>query len=399
MSQPKSDKAGSQLGSEELIAKPRTDRIPVAGPWITQKEIDYVTDAAVTCWYDHAGAYTRRFEDAFALRTGRRHAVALPSCTSGIHLALAALGIGPGDEVIVPDLTWIATAAPISYVGAAPVFADVDPVTWCLDPDAFESCITERTKAVIPVDLYGGMPALDQIEKIAARHDIAVIEDAAEAAGANYGGREAGSWGVASTFSFHGSKTLTTGEGGMLLCDDDALFERILFLRDHGRRPGDVSFYNREVAFKYRMSDLQAAMGLAQLERLDKLVRRKREIFRWYWERLEPLPGITLNAEPAGLFNVYWMVSLVLGPEIRLSREDLRLALKAEGIDTRPFFLPLSSIPAYRGSSQAVEAARRNMESYRVGPRAINLPSALCLTEDDVERVCKVIGLTLNKTP
>lgn len=383
----------------EFIALPEPGKIPVAGPWITQRELQYVADAAATCWYGNAGAYTRRFEAAFAHRTGRKHAVALPSCTSGLHLALAALGIGAGDEVIVPDLTWIASAAPVSYVGATTVFADVDPVTWCLSPESFESCITERTRAVIPVDLYGGMPAMDEIVEIAGRHGIAVIEDAAEAAGASYRGGEAGSWGVASTFSFHGSKTLTTGEGGMILCDDDGLHERVLFLRDHGRRPGDVSFCNQEVAFKYRMSDLQAAMGLAQVERLDELVHRKREIFSWYSERLSGVTGLILNQEPRNTINVYWMVSIVMEPGTGMLKDDLRSALSAHSIDTRPFFNPLSSIPAYFDTPEAIRAREENVYSYRISPHAINLPSALSLSEADVEVVCSALKSCFSAAP
>ena len=248
------------------------ERIPVSGPWITQKEIDYVTDAAAHAWYSQANMYHERFEKAFAEYVGVRFATALPSCTSAIHLALLALGVGPGDEVVVPDVTWIASAAPITYVGATPVFADIEPDTWCLSADSFEACITPRTRAVIPVDLYGNMPDMDALGKVAARHGVAVVEDAAEAIGSEYRGRKAGSFGDAATFSFHGSKTLTTGEGGMLLANDEKIFRRASFLRDHGRAPGDKLFYNTEVAYKYKMSSMQAALGLAQLERIEELV-------------------------------------------------------------------------------------------------------------------------------
>ena len=195
------------------------EKIPVSGPWITQKEIDYVADAAKTAWYSNANVYNLRFETAFAEYLGVKYAISLPSCTSAIHLSLLAIGVGPDDEVIVPDITWIATAAPISYVGATPVFADIDPKTWCLSAESFEECITPRSKAVIPVDLYGNVPDWDAILTIARKHDIAVIEDAAEAIGSEYRGKRAGSFGVTGTFSFHGSKTMTTGEGGMLVTD------------------------------------------------------------------------------------------------------------------------------------------------------------------------------------
>src|SRR6186997_3303179 len=197
--------------------------IPIAGPSITQKEIDYVTEAVKTAWYDGANVFHARFERAFAAHCGRRHAVCLPSCTSGLHLALLALGVGPGDEVIVPDATWIASVAPVCYVGATPVFADIDAQTWCLSSDAFEAAVTPRTKAAIVVDLYGSMPDWSRISEIASRSSITLIEDAAEAIGSLWRDRPAGSFGVMSAFSFHGSKTLTTGEGGMLVLDDARL--------------------------------------------------------------------------------------------------------------------------------------------------------------------------------
>lgn len=364
------------------------NRIPIAGPWITQKEVDYVADAAAHGWYDGAGVYLQRFERAFAEYLGVRHAVALPSCTSAIHLALAALGVGPGDEVVVPELTWIASAAPIHYVGAVAVFADVDPVTWCLSAEALADVITPRTKAVIAVDLYGGMPDLEAIRTVAGRQGIVVIEDAAEAVGSEYRGRRAGSLGDVGVFSFHGSKTLTTGEGGLLVTNDAALFQRVLALRDHGRPPGDRAFWNREVAFKYKMSALQAALGLAQLERIDDLVARKREIFGWYRRRLSDVPGITLNAEPADTKNSYWMSTLLFDPPWNLTKEEVLARLAERGIDGRPFFYPLSSLPAFQGSSQAEAARWRNRISYRISPRGINLPSALSLTEEQIDRVC-----------
>jgi perosamine synthetase len=363
------------------------ERIPVAGPWITQREVDYVADAARTAWYDQAASYNDRFEQAFAAYLGVRFAVTLPSCTSAIHLALLALGVGPGDEVIVPDITWIATAAPVNYVGATPVFADIDQRTWCLSADSFEACITPRTKAVIPVHLYGGVADMDRINSIAARHGIAVIEDAAEAIGALYHGRRAGSLGDCGVFSFHGSKTLTTGEGGMLVTNQQQLWERVQVLRDHGRKPGDRMFFNSEVAFKYKMSALQAALGLAQLERIDELVRRKREIFRWYEEALAGISGIELNCESRDTLNSYWMVTIVGESHSTWRKEELMESLAAAGIDSRPFFHPLSSIPAYRDRQCAALARRRNVVSYRISPCGVNLPSGFNLTKDLVQHI------------
>lgn len=371
------------------------DRISVAGPWITQKEIDYVTDAVTNAWYGNHNIYHERFERAFADYLGVRYAIALPSCTSAIHLALLAYGVGPGDEVIVPDITWIATAAPISYVGATPVFADIDARTWCLSAESFAACITPRTRAVIPVDLYGGMPDMDAICEIAERHGIAVIEDAAEAIGSTYHGRRAGSLGNVGVFSFHGSKTLTTGEGGMLVTDREEIYRRSLFLRDHGRQPGDIQFYNTEVAYKYKMSAMQAALGLAQLERVEELVSRKREIFGWYRDALAGVEGLTLNAEPPGTRNSYWMATAILALERGLCKEQLMARLSEQGIDSRPFFHPLSSLPAYAGLAQAAEVQERNRVSYALAPLGVNLPSALNLSRSQVEQVSTAIGMVL----
>ncbi|MEZ0394863.1 MAG: DegT/DnrJ/EryC1/StrS family aminotransferase [Anaerolineales bacterium] len=366
-------------------------RIPVAGPWITQKEIDYVTDAVTNAWYENANMYHQRFEKAFADYLGVRFAVALPSCTSAIHLSLLALGIGPGDEVIVPEATWIATAAPISYVGATPVFADIDPLTWCLSAESFEACITPRTKAVIPVDLYGGVPDWDALRAVANRHHLFIVEDAAEAIGSEYKGQKAGSFGETGVFSFHGSKTLTTGEGGMLVTDREDVYQRVLQLRDHGRRPGDTLFWNYEVAHKYKMSSMQAALGLAQLERIDELLARKIEIFRWYQEELEDLEEVSLNYQLPESKNTYWMVTIVWTARYDLSKVQLISLLKERNIDCRPFFFPLSSLPAYENSKEALAARARNLVSYGVSERSVNLPSALNLSRDDVRYVCEAV--------
>jgi len=372
-----------------------TRRIPVAGPSITDQEVAYVQEAVRDGWYENANVFPARFEAAFAAHVGLRHAISLPSATSAIHLSLAALGVGPGDEVVVPESTWIATSAPISYVGATPVFADVDADTWCLDTRSFEACITPRTKAVIPVDLYGGMADMDGIRTIAASRGIAIIEDAAEAIGSELRGSPAGSFGDTGVFSFHGSKTLTTGEGGMLVTDRDDLHDRALVLRDHGRRLGDTMFRNAEVAFKYKMTSMQAALGLAQLERLDELVDAKREIFDWYRTELADFEGLALNQEPAGTRNSYWMVTAIVDPRHGRSKEQIISSLRGEGIDCRPFFYPLSSLDAYRDMPGRIDAERRNPNAYRLSATGLNLPSALSLTRDDVAAVCHALRSAL----
>lgn len=366
----------------------------MAGPSITQLEIEKVLDAVTHGWYEDAHRPILEFETAFAHYVGRRHAVSLPSCTAGLHLALAAMGIGPGDEVIVPELTWIATSAPIEYVGARPVFADVDPTSLCLTAETVTACLTPRTKAVIAVDLYGAMPDMTALLELTRDAGIELVEDAAEAVGSDLEGRRAGSFGRVSVFSFHGSKTLTTGEGGMLVTDDPELLERVNVLRDHGRRPGDRAFNNTEVAFKYKMSGLQAALGEAQLARIDELLEGKRQIHTWYTERLREREGVTIyESENPGV--VWWMTSAALDPTTGWDKDRLQAELAREGIDTRPMFRPLSSLPAYEGSREAARAQDRNSIAYRVSPWGINLPSALSLTEAEAERVCQQLIATI----
>jgi perosamine synthetase len=376
------------------------ERIPVAGPWVTDLEVRYVADAAANGWYGQAGTYVQRFEEAFAAYLGVRHAIAVPHCTAALHLSLAALGIGPGDEVIVPELTWIATAAPITYVGATPVFADVDEDTWCLTPDAVRQCLTPRTKAILPVDLYGLTPDMDALRAVAAEYGLAIIEDAAQALGCRYHDRAAGTFGDVGAFSFHGTKTMTTGEGGMLVTDRADLHERSLVLRDHGRTKANFKvFFNTEVAFKYRMSNLQAAFGLAQLERIQELVSKKRQIFAWYAERLREVPGLRLNTEPPGVFNTFWMASIVVDRRYGLTNRVLMAHFDEQGIDTRPFFHPLSGLPAFSERPEAAAARGRNTVAYDLSPRGLNLPSALVLTEGQVDRVCAVLKRILLTRP
>ena len=272
------------------------------------------------------------------------------------------MGIGPGDEVIVPDTTWIASAAPITYVGATPVFADIDRQTWCLSTDTLAAAITPRTKAVIVVDLYGNMPDLPALLDVTSHHGLCVIEDAAEAAGAEYAGRKSGSFGDTGVFSFHGSKTLTTGEGGMLVTNDEALHRRVLFLRDHGRRPGDKQFWNTEVGYKYKMSSMQ-----------------------------EGIEEITLNHELRAAKNGYWMVTIVLDRNYGVEKETLQQQLSDKDIDCRPFFHPLSSIPAFGHLPQAETARANNRVAYEIAPYGINLPSGLNLTRDQIQYVCDTL--------
>jgi perosamine synthetase len=240
------------------------------------------------------------------------------------------------------------------------------------------------------------MPDYRAISEIGHDHDIMIIEDAAEAIGSEYNGKKAGSFGLTGCFSFHGSKTLTTGEGGMLVTDDKAVYDRAQFLRDHGRIPGDVSFRNLEVGYKYKMSSMQAALGLAQLERVNELVERKREIFGWYREELGNIQGIQLNAEPVGVKNSYWMSSVVFDPSLQCPKEKILKVFGEAGIGCRPFFSPLSSLPAYEGTIQARMAAERNKNAYAIGPHGINLPCSMRLTREEAGYVSEILRSVLN---
>ncbi len=372
------------------------ERIPVAGPSITEREVELVAEAARSAWYRNHYSYNARFERLLADYVGVAHAVSLPHCTAALHLALVALGVGPGDEVIIPDVTWIASVAPVFYVGAQPILVDILPDTWCIDPAAVESAIGPRTKAVIGVDLYGSVCDWERLEQIAARHGLDLIEDAAEALGSQFKGRKAGAFGAVSAFSFHGSKTVVTGEGGMLATNRDAMFERVLHLRDHGRKPGDRLFLNEEIAFKYRMSAVQAALGVAQMERIDALIARKREIFRWYKERLEDVPGISLNAEPEGTLNSYWMVTIVPDAALDLDKFALMAELDKRNIDARPFFSRLSTLPAFEGREKAKRFVGPNDKGVPVARSGINLPSGYNMTEDLVDIVSRAVRDTLD---
>jgi perosamine synthetase len=367
-------------------------RIPVAGPWVTDIEAKYVAEASLNDWYSGAAQSVGLFEREFAARIGVGHAAAVPHCTSALHLSLLALGVGPGDEVIVPETTWVATAAPISYVGAEPVFADIEAETWQLSAASIERCLSPRTKAIMTVDLYGGVPDMDAIAAITGPAGIPVVEDAAQAIGSTWRGTPAGGLGDIATFSFHGTKTLTTGEGGMLVTDRTDLFDRVAQLRDHGRTAADFKYFvTSELGYKYRMSSLQAAFGRAQLLRLDELLERKRQIFGWYAKRIGDIAGLTLNGEAPHSTNSYWMVTMVVDAAMELTTHGMMTYLDERMIDSRPFFPPLSSLGAWQHAKSSNGARERNPVAYDLSSRAINLPSALMLTEADVDRVCLVV--------
>lgn len=362
--------------------------INMAGPWVTALEEKIVLDAVRNGWYGkNAYYYVELFEAEFAKYHQRKYALMTPNCTTALHLLLAGLGVQEGDEVIAPECTWVGSVAGITYQRAATVFADIHPEHWCLTPESIERAITPQTKAVIVVDLYGNMPDWDGIKEVCDRHGVIMIEDAAEALGSTYKGIRAGKFGVGSVFSFHRTKTITTGEGGMLLLDDEALYQRCKFLRDHGRQPG--TYFNTEITFKYMPFNVQAALGYAQFQRIDELVAKKRWIWHGFRERLAGIPDILLNPEPSYVTNGVWATALVFGKSHSLSRDDALTEMPKLGLPARPFFYPLSSLPAFPGREE--EGRAKDPVSYDVSERGINLPCALNLTEKDLDLVSKGI--------
>lgn len=363
-------------------------RIYYTKPSITELEVRYATDAAANGWGDQCYAYIEKFERGFAEYLGAAFAIATSSCTGAMHLGLAALGIGPGDEIILADINWIATVSPVVHLGATPVLVDILPDTWCLDPEKVEAAITPRTKAIIATHIYGSLCEMDALLDIGRRHGIPIIEDAAEALGSSYRGSNAGSMGLFGTFSFHGTKTLTTGEGGMFVTSDPALFERVLTLSNHGRARGESrQFWSERVGFKYKMSNIQAAIGCAQLERINDLVAKKRVIFNWYKTALSPLAAISkMNVEHSGTVNGYWMPTVVFDSHIDFDRVLILRQFKDADIDGRVFFWPLSSLALNGVPSNVYTPVAHDISS-----RAINLPSYHDMEPEEIERVKKIL--------
>lgn len=360
-------------------------RIPYTKPSITALEVEYATDAAANGWGEKCYDYINRFEADFRVHLGTKYAVATSSCTGALHIGMAGLGIGPGDEVIMADANWIATAAPVIHLGAKPVLVDILPDSWCLDPHLVEKAITPRTKAIVATHLYGNLCDMEELLAIGARHDIPVVEDAAEAIGSVYGGKRAGSLGRFGAFSFHGTKTLTTGEGGIFVTDDAALYERVLTLSNHGRARGQKKqFWPDLVGFKYKMSNIQAAIGCAQLQRIDQLISRKRDILAYYRDRLRDIPGLSMNPEPEGTVHGAWMPTIVFDAASGITREKLQEAFARDNIDARVFFWPLSSILAYD--------APANIHAYEIPSRAINLPSYHDMSQQELDRVIQTVA-------
>lgn len=361
------------------------NEIYMSGPEVLPIDIDFVIDALTNGWYGQdAYKYVEKFELEFATWHNRNFALMTPNCTTAIHLILTALGIGPDDEVIVPDSTWIGSVAGVVYLGAKPIFADVDGETWCISVNKIRQLVTKKTKAIIAVDLYGNMPNLEELEIFCEEHGIFLIEDAAEAIGSIRNSRRAGNFGIASVFSFHRTKTLTTGEGGMLVLNNEKLFQRCKFLRDHGREPG--KFYNKEVTYKYMPSNLSASLGYAQFQRIGNLVEKKRNIFDNYTNLFSEYKSLRFNPEIIGDTNSAWCSVVILDPKKNLDAKFVLQQFEKCKIPARPFFYPLSSLPAFKDMINGNEN-RINLESYKLSKWGVCLPSALNLTARQQEIV------------
>jgi perosamine synthetase len=367
-----------------------TDWLPVAAPDLGGNEEKYLLDAVRSTWVSSTGPYLTRFEEEFAEICGTRHAIAVSNGTVALHLALLSLGVGQGDEIVVPSLTYIASVNAIRYVGATPVFVDVDPVTWCLDPDAVANAITTRTRAVVAVHLYGQPADMEALHSVCDPGGIHIVEDAAEAPLARYHGRPTGGLGDVGTFSFYGNKLFTSGEGGAVTLDDDDLAARIRLLRGQGMDPNRRYFFP-VVGYNYRLTNLAAALLCAQIERREELLTARRRVFAAYEARLSPMAGLTLQANISGTQRSPWLFSVLVDEEgFGTDRDALMMHLDSVGIETRPFFPPIHRLPPYEEQARIQGAYLPATD--RLSAQGINLPTFVGMTAADVDRVCDAIA-------
>lgn len=365
------------------------ERIPLAVPDLSGNEEKYVTDAIRSTWISSTGAYLRRFESEFAERCGTTHAAAVCNGTVALHLALLALDVRAGDEVLVPSLTYIATANAVRYVGAEPVFVDVDPETWCIDPDKLEQAITQRTKGIIPVHLYGHPADMDAINHFAAVHGLWVVEDAAEAPFATYKGRPTGGLAKLGTFSFYGNKVLTCGEGGALTYSDSALDTRVRMLRGQGMDP-QRRYYFPITGYNFRLTNLAGALLCAQLERADELVDRRRRIYDAYSSQLRDVPGVGLQPVAEWAQISPWLFCILVDEVVYgHSRDELAAYLEDHGVETRPFFIPLHELPPFRVQSAARSESLPVTDRLSAG--GLNLPTYTTMSDSALDRVCSLV--------
>lgn len=356
--------------------------ILTAGPSITEKELAYVADAVQNGWNENWNAYILRLEEAFRAHHNMAKAIATSSCTGAMHIALMTMGIGPGDEVIVPDVTWISTASVVRYVGATPVFCDVAETSWCMDPVKLEALVTPRTRAIMPVHLYGHPADMPAIMKVARKHGLMVLEDAAPALGAEVAGHRVGSFGDFAAYSFQGAKLVVGGEGGVLLIRDATQHANARQLNRMGLSE-DKALWSERIGYKYHMSNMQAALVLAQFERLEELVERKRAIHARYARNFDGCDHIRLSGELPGCRAIHWMPSVEVLGCVAARRLELIAEMKRRNVDSRPVFYPISSMPMFERAENPV--------AYRIGHAAINLPSGHSLTDDQIDYVSETV--------
>ncbi|MEI6788338.1 MAG: DegT/DnrJ/EryC1/StrS family aminotransferase [bacterium] len=362
------------------IVKPR--KIPVAAPALVGREKEYVMDCMDTNWISSNGKYIHQFEQAFATYTGVPHAISCCNGTVAIHLALLAFDLKPGDEVIIPTLTYVASANPVVYCGATPVFVDVDPTTWCIDPAKITAKITPRTKGIIAVHLYGHPADMDPILKIAAEQNLFVIEDVAEAHGASYKGRMAGTMGDIATFSFFGNKIITTGEGGMMITRNSELARKMRLFKGQGMDP-NRRFWFPITGYNYRMTNIEAAIGLAQLEKIEWHISSRKEIAAVYSRQLSGCRELDLPPNCDWATNVFWLYSVVLTEHCALTRDEVMAKLAAAGIETRPFFYPMHILPMFADLAKG----QTFPVADHLSSRGINLPTFANLADEDLAYV------------
>ncbi len=363
--------------------------IPVAHPDLGGNEEDYVVETLRSSWISSTGAYVERFEQSFASLCGAQSAIAVCNGTVALHLALLALDVRPGDEVLVPSLTYVATANAVRYVGAEPVFVDVDPETWCIDPTRLEAAITRRTKGIIPVHLYGHPADMDAINHIAGVHGLWVVEDAAEAPFAKYKGRTTGSLASIATFSFYGNKIFTCGEGGAVTVANSQLELRTRTLKGQGMDP-QRQYYFPVTGYNFRLTNMACAILCAQLERSEEMMERRRAIFKAYRERLDSVPGIGFQPVASWAELAPWLFCVVIDERAYgRTRDELALRLREAGIDTRPFFVPLHVLPPFReGSSRRGEVLP---QTERLATTGLNLPTYTSLSDGQIDQVADAI--------
>lgn len=372
-------------------------RIPLSQPSITALEVACVTDAVQSGWVSSKGEYIDRFEESFAAYCGTRYALTTSSGTTALHLALLSYGVQPGDEVIVPDITFIATANAVAYIGAKPVLVDIDPETLCIDVKQVRQAITPKTKAIIAVHLYGHPANIPALQAIARPHNLVVIEDAAEAHGATIQGTKTGALGDCGVFSFYGNKIVTCGEGGMLTTNDAELYHRAKHLRSQAMSP-TKRYWHTEIGFNYRMTNLQAALGFAQMKRIDEFVQKKKTIFAQYQKHLAPYPGMTLNRSAPWADNVFWQVCLEVDGWSADERDRFMLNLAERGIESRPYFYPISDMPMYGVSMYGADVRHQTPVAHRISQQGLNLPSYFEMGEQEVVAVCDAIAACLPLT-